>query len=114
MVIGFNCKGGEEMNGEKRIFEVITSRGGCLRYEGDEYRWQFALQEGSLERLDKSTVEIFEIDEEGDESLILTLPNIEAVGNCSWMTALLKPMEVRQTICPRCKFTEKEEGWRYK
>lgn len=87
------------------VFEVITSDGSVLRYEGDEYRWQYALEEGSKDKLNKNIIEIIQTTDE-EENVILCIHNPRAAGDCRLLTTIIRPREKLLRQCPRCGFTE--------
>lgn len=85
-------------------FEIITSQGERLRYDGNEYAWQYGLKAGTKDVSDKDIVEV--VDEDGN--IVLRTFRPQAVGDVDQWTALVMPSECRTSKCPRCGFTEYE------
>lgn len=50
-----NC---DNCDKESKTFEIITESGNSFRYKTDKYDWQYGLESGSIDREDKSVVEI--------------------------------------------------------
>ncbi len=73
-----------------------------FRIDDEGVTWQYGLQEGSLEKLDKTIVEILD----GDDAIIRTFAQIISVGDVGAMTCLEMPKERMLRQCPKCGHTE--------
>jgi len=83
------------------MFEIITNDGNRFRYESQKYRWQYALQQGSIDKLDRSIVEVLLIDDEGG-LLHKAFTSVIAAGDVHEDTCLVMPREPLILQCPRC------------
>lgn len=90
-------------------FEIHCTDGLVFRCEGGRYRWQYALVPGRIDVEDKSVVEVFLMDEEGEEILSATFASVIAVGAVTVLTTLEQPRLKMLYQCPRCGFTEVEK-----
>ena len=89
-------------------FEIITKDGLRYRCNKPNHRWQYGLQTGGIDIIDKSVVEVLRQD--GDEErLAFTITDVSVVGDVTGETLLLMPREKRVTLCPRCGYTEVED-----
>lgn len=89
-------------------FEIITVDGSRFRFRNPDYRWQYALVQGTIDQQDMTVVEVFSEEEEG-EVLIKTFSQVIAAGYVTDETAMMMPREKRMTECPRCGFVEPVE-----
>ena len=87
-----------------QIFEVITIGGNRFRFEGD-YLWQYGLQPGSMDILDKTVVEVLEDKDEGE--IVAFFSQVVAVGKVDENTCLSMPREIIQAQCPKCGYIPK-------
>lgn len=93
---------------EETHFEIIDIARQRFRFDKLNYRWQFALKDGSVTVLDKSCVEVFRIlNEDDDEELSCTFPAVMMVGDVCEDSQLLMPFERIQVQCPRCGYIPK-------
>ena len=86
-------------------FEILTESGYRFRSEDKDVSWQYALKHGSIDELDKTTVEILRHSDDESEC-ILTISHVIAAGEVGGMDLLMMPRERIRAQCPRCGYLE--------
>ena len=90
-------------------FELMLKDGHHFRYEGNQFKWQFAIKQGTFDVDDKHTVEI--IEDIDDEIIVVAIYNdVLAVGSVDALTSIMMPRLRLTRYCPVCKYVEPDDG----
>jgi len=87
-------------------FEIITVDGSRFRFNSDEYSWGWGLQQGTIDTDDKTVVEVYRDNNDGDTETVQTFTQVIVAGNVTEATALVMPRERLTKQCPRCGYCE--------
>ncbi len=87
-------------------FEIIIINGARFRCEKPHHYWQYGLVEGEIDVTDKSVVEVYNVNEDGEHLIINTFTQVIMAGSVTDGTFLSMPLEKRSKKCPKCGFCE--------